>query len=337
MAAQVTQLGNLSDQHANQRESVISQLIKALLALWQDPGSWYDSNLIAGQAARSAQLVSSAQARTRTLTRSYANTLLKTLDAAPSKLPPIVSYYPRSGVTPLQVYSRPAVQFAYARSQGASVQEAHEVANQRLQDLAHSDVMLAERDEFQKVYKAAPKVIGYRRVIHPELSRSGTCGLCAVAATRFYKTGDLLPLHNLCDCDTMPVTEGDDPGFRLNDDDLKKIYAAAGDTTQGDFLKEVRISIDEHGELGPILVRQGQEFRSAKDVGRPAWVKPTPESIRAGQQAAQADTVEKLAAAQAALDAFDGKASDRVPLFRAVKYLQDLQTAQAAALKQRTT
>ena len=101
------------------------------------------------------------------------------------------------------------------------------------------------------------KVIGFRRVIRPELSKHGSCGLCVVAATNWYTIEHLKPIHHLCKCVTVPVTKDEDPGFRWNQEDLRRnldaIYGAAGGTTSGDKLKRIRVKITEHGELGSML------------------------------------------------------------------------------------
>lgn len=100
------------------------------------------------------------------------------------------------------------------------------------------------------------RVIGWRRVIRPELSMHGTCGLCVVAATQWYSRSNLKAIHHLCKCATLPVTKTADPGLRWNAEDLRRnldeIYGAGGGTA-GKKLKKIRVSVREHGELGPML------------------------------------------------------------------------------------
>ncbi|WP_382307296.1 hypothetical protein [Herbiconiux sp. UC225_62] len=342
MAASLERLDQVSTSHSAQQQSLILKLIKLLLGFWGDFDGWYDESLVIGQAARSATLVAAATRQARTLARSYTSITLADLDATPRTVPPMWDFYPRNGIGALEVYSRPAKQYVYARSQGATVEEAKKVANERLEHLATQDVKLATRDEERRIYEAAPKVIGYRRIVHPELSKSGTCGLCIVASARVYSTDDLMPLHGpSCNCDTLPITKGDDPGFRLNDDDLQKIYAAAGSTAAED-LQNTRISINEHGELGPVLVKKGDHFRSAADAGRPEYEKPTPETIRANYTAALDDAKSKLAdiqdayaelAAQpGAMDANSDLSVKRVALFRAQKFAAEHVAALTAGL-----
>lgn len=294
MAAEVQRLGAISDRHASSRESIILQLIKLLLGEWGDFSDARDDVASISKAARSATLVMSATSRMRLQARSHLQTAFSAAGERAS-LPKLVNPYPRSGVSALEVYQRPGRQFIWQLSQGATVQEARQLAETRLQAIAQEDLSLADRDESRRVFEEnRKKVLGYRRVIHPELSEHGTCGLCLVASQRIYSVEDLLDIHQPVEnCTVMPIFKGDDPGLRLNDDDLKKIYAAAGSTYAEDLLN-TRISVREHGELGPVLVKQGDHFRTAKEAGRPEYVKPTPESLRTANRDARAEAQTKL-------------------------------------------
>jgi hypothetical protein len=298
--ASVDRLGTISDRHAKQRDSIVAQLVKLLLGLWGDFGDSRDPDAVIALAAKSATLVSAATSRMRLQARSYNATVMRELGSKLT-LPKSINPYPRSNVSALEVYSRPSSQFIYALSRGSSVDDAVEVASDRLSGIAEQDVMLAERDEAQRIYDESSTVVGYRRVIHPELSRNGSCGLCLVASQRFYKSGELLPLHGGCNCTTMPIVVGDDPGFHLNKDDLDELYRAAGSKFGSDLLN-TRVTIYEHGELGPVLVKQGDHFRTPEEAGRPAFKKPTPEELRKQNEAALSSASKQLTDAAAELD-----------------------------------
>lgn len=255
------------EKHSTMSESVLLKLIAALFGLWSGFKHWDNPALVSGQAARSATIVDASLAQTRRLASSYTQTVLTDLDAAPKVMPKVEDIYPRSGTTELDVYSRPAEVYLYAISQGKTDEEALKMALARVKALAAMDTAAAERDAMATILAESPKVIGYRRSIHPELSRTGTCGLCMVAATQFYTLEELMPLHNECKCKTVPVTKDADPGLKLNEFDLKEIYNAAGSTAAAD-LKRTRVAVKENGELGPILVRDGQNFRDVKQVNR---------------------------------------------------------------------
>ncbi|AXQ62062.1 MuF-like minor capsid protein [Gordonia phage Float294] len=126
----------------------------------------------------------------------------------------------------------------------------------RLERMVNDDLGMANRSAFRNaVAAAAPGVItGYRRVLHPELATSGqSCGLCIAASTRVYKKKDLMPLHNLCNCEPVEIVAGRDVGQQINDEDLDTLYGAAGDSTDRQNLSNTKWKVFDHPELGPVL------------------------------------------------------------------------------------
>jgi hypothetical protein len=337
--ANLEKLKAASNRHAAQRDGVLEQLLKLLFGLWGTYDRWDDVDAVAGMVARTASLVDSATTKTQRVTRAYATAVLQELDALPKSLPPIPDGYPRANVTPFEVYSRPVEQYIWRRRNGGTMEEARRSFENRLTEIASADIAAADRDEAQNVYAASPRVTGYRRVIHPELSKSGTCGLCIVASAQVYSTDELMPLHGgSCNCDTLPITDRDDPGLRLNDDDLKTIYAAAGSTAAEDLVN-TRITITEHGELGPVLVKQGDHFKTAEDAGRPAFVKLTPEAVRAARSTERDVLLEQIDRAQARYDLMDKTLTNssadapRIALFRSVSFMRERATALESLLR----
>lgn len=168
---------------------------------------------------------------------------------------------------PADAYGRVADGYRFATTvKGDSPEKAQEKAAVRIANIAETDVTLAVRAQYQKTL-GEQKADAYRRVLHPELSETGPCGLCVVAADRTYKSEDLLPLHNRCCCEVLPVYGRLDPGLTLNGDDLARIYEAAGGNTR-EQLRQVRVVMTEHGELGPLLVRGEEHYRSPEEVAR---------------------------------------------------------------------
>jgi hypothetical protein len=163
------------------------------------------------------------------------------------------------------ILERPAALFRYVQSQGGL--DAASQASQRIDSLIDDNLMLAQRLAQQQVLAQAvnldaggnhrgrngAKITGYRRVIHPELSRGGTCGMCIAASDRIYKVAELLPIHAHCKCTIAAVTDEYDPADDLNAVDLNQLYKQAGGTSVA-HLKRTRYKVDEHGELGPVLV-----------------------------------------------------------------------------------
>lgn len=138
-------------------------------------------------------------------------------------------------------------------------------AEQKVEELVErmvsQDIAGASRNIYKHALDQIPesKVIGYRRVIHPELSKSGTsCGLCIVASTMEYTRAELLPIHSGCNCETCEIySVGDavfDPGGMINFEDLEVFYREAGNTTHGWSLKRHKYRVENHPEYGPTLV-----------------------------------------------------------------------------------
>lgn len=164
-------------------------------------------------------------------------------------------------------YVRPAQTYRYLESIGWPEDEALAGAIERADAQARTDVALARREQSKETLKAAgSSIIGYRRIIRPEASVSGSCGLCIVASQNEYSVEDLLPIHDRCKCEVMAITRDHDPGVMLNEGDLGVLYEAAGGTDSW-ALKELRVKFEEHGELGPVIVDARHRTKNA-GVGR---------------------------------------------------------------------
>lgn len=102
------------------------------------------------------------------------------------------------GVDPARVWERPAKTYRFERSMGRDHAEALDLAVQRAQTIAEDDLAHAMRISAAQHSQAADGVIGLRRVVHPEMSQGGSCGLCLAASDRIYKVATLLPIHANC-------------------------------------------------------------------------------------------------------------------------------------------
>nr|WP_052741235.1 hypothetical protein [Mycobacterium sp. UM_NZ2] len=163
-------------------------------------------------------------------------------------------------LTTVEVLNRPIRAIRYLESQGATRDEALQAATERLDVIVDDNLMLAQRFAESEVINLAAdqprsRIVGMRRVIHPELSRTGVCGLCIAAADRLYTVRELLPIHKRCKCTTAAVTEDYDPADELNAIDLSQLYTDAGGTSRA-HLKRTRYKTGQHGELGAVLVPQ---------------------------------------------------------------------------------
>lgn len=140
----------------------------------------------------------------------------------------------------------------------------------RMERMVNDDLAMASRTAARDAMLAG-KVTRYRRVLHPELNQTGvSCGLCVAASTRLYRVKDLMPIHNLCKCEPVPVVGGNDPGEQINMEDLGVLYDEAGGTTDGRELKAERYVVYEHPELGPVLRNAKHSMQAIKFSGREA-------------------------------------------------------------------
>lgn len=171
----------------------------------------------------------------------------------------------KSDAEPEKLMERAAEKYRYERSTGKDHITANDSAEQKIADLVDTNLILsarlAEQQTLKLVQDKDDRVIGYRRIIHPELSKGGVCGMCVAAADRVYKVSDLKPIHARCNCTVSPVTESHDPGLQLNYDDLNRLYEHAKEaapgarSTSAAALKRPRYKIHHHHEYGPVLQR----------------------------------------------------------------------------------
>ena len=142
---------------------------------------------------------------------------------------------------------------------------AEQKVEERAQRMVESDIQTTYRNTHANAMRKVPKtVLGYRRVVHPELNASGTsCGLCIVASTMVYSRSDLLPIHASCKCEVVEIYEisGElfDPGKQINEEDLRAFYHEAGQSTHGWDLKRQKYKVIDHPEYGPTLVNANEK------------------------------------------------------------------------------
>ncbi len=253
--------------HTKATLSLAEMAVRQLAALWitvdqmkPEGGAWYDGDLVRAAGAQAAMVMQTAINESRTEADAYIEQVLTELDIDWPEVEEIHTWEyereERSDVLIDEVAERPAEQRRYQTSIGKTDEEALAAAIDRAGVIAETDLADASRSRSQQVYRATAEITGYRRVIRPELSKTGTCGLCAVASHQRYRLDELMPIHDRCKCQTMPITEDEDPGGAINRADLNRLYEAAGSTLAQD-LKRVRLTTGEHGELGPLLTEHG--------------------------------------------------------------------------------
>jgi hypothetical protein len=264
-AAAVLAVRQVVEANARGRQALTDNLVAAVRALIEDFHAWYDDLAVRRLSRQIDALVGPAQRVMASQEDAYLAHVSSMLSGrAYRPVGQVAVGDLRKGMAPEAVYERLAVQFRYERSTGTDPAAALEHVLTRADVMNQMDVALAARSEAEKFF-TAHKVAGFRRVIHPELSKGGTCGLCIAASTRVYRADRLMPIHARCQCGVMPILGGWDAGDSLNNLDISQLYtdAAGGSQKSGTAmadLKRTRYQVDDHGELGPVLV--------PKDSGR---------------------------------------------------------------------
>lgn len=265
--ADLQALNRLVDAQAAARDTInnrVSQMVRDYVRAFN---GWYSDRQVAQMSKDIVRIVEAGQRTTVSLTDAYLARVVALevgRNVRPVGIKSDVAAL-RHGVKHTEVYERLGADYRYRVSEGNSPESALLATLARADAMAQMDLNLAMRDSAHGVFTRSTAIDGYRRVIHPEFSRSGTCGLCAAASDQIYDKKNLLPLHERCRCETLPIIGDNDPGRSLNQSELSDLYTAA-DSTEGSKLKRVRVTVEEHGELGPVLRVEGQHFRSPSDV-----------------------------------------------------------------------
>lgn len=257
----------LATRQAARQGRLTSRTIAQLGRLWAAVTNHGDPDQLATFVARASTVLRTAELATGRLTEAYLRQVLRQLDVTvPTSTLVNLPASLRGGVTLEEVLLRPAATVRYLQSTDTPRSTAVAEGLTRLGAIAATNLQLALTQATVNVLSQTPGTRGYRRILRPYLSRGGSCGLCIAAADRVYGRGDLMPIHAKCKCAVMPITRAGDPGLRLNQRDLDQLYRAAGDSTEGPRLKRTRYRVEQHGELGPVLVPAGQHFRGFDEV-----------------------------------------------------------------------
>lgn len=160
------------------------------------------------------------------------------------------------GGTPLDVvYRRPFGVARGALGKGASFNDAMDSARSRLVQTAATDVSLAARGARTEWMADDEQVTGWQRV-----TGGSCCALCAEAAVKMYRTGDLMPIHPGCSCISEPVVLGRRRQIQRDAPKIDDSPALADDAADPSVRPAQVVQIVEHGELGPVLYAAGDDF-----------------------------------------------------------------------------
>lgn len=166
-----------------------------------------------------------------------------------------------------EIYTRGFVTARIALSNGKPIDQALNEGAARIFNIARTDLQLAKTQTGLFVRGGNSNIVGYART----LSGSENCGLCYVASTQRYHKKDLLPIHPGCDCGEMPIYGNQDPGQVIDEANLEATHEAIA-TRFGASARDAReidyrlITIEQHGEIGPMLTVKGHKFTGPGSV-----------------------------------------------------------------------
>lgn len=103
------------------------------------------------------------------------------------------------GAPAAEVYARPFGVLGAAIAGGAEFSAAKASGGDYLDKLVSTDLQLAQTHSARDWMSNEPRVTGWQRVT------SGGCDFCQQAASRTYRTRDLMPIHEHCHCSVVPV------------------------------------------------------------------------------------------------------------------------------------
>lgn len=340
---QLASLTALVTAQAARRERFTTQAVATATNAVKGFKGWYDSTQITAWAAKVASQIEALQRAQAQSTDVYLARAISEMSGQRARPVGRVNVSDlRTGVTHAGAYARSADAYRWQQHQidafatvltstdpgqfdgldPVELVDPVDAAVQRAGAVADMDIQLADSHQTKASLSASKQITGWRRVIHPELARTGTCGLCIAASNRIYHVSDLRPIHPACHCTTLPIMGSADPGNSLNNLDLQTLYAHSG-STSGKALRQTRYSVDEHGELGPVLT--DGTFRTPSTVKADRQRRPsrTPEQQRevvqqilASQQAAQPIADQLAKSDPQKWGAYAGQLDDRVESLR---------------------
>lgn len=255
------------DAHSAARQVLTERAEAQVLRLVSGFDGWYDHPAISRLTAEVVRYVESAQRGLAQATDAYLSQVAT--EIVGRTIAPVGIIDPsglRQGVTHEGVYGRLADQYRYQTALGLPQSDVMAGVIARAKTMIATDMTLAFTHQSRRVMKSSRLIEGYRRVIRPEMSKTGTCGLCIAASDRIYDRADLLPIHDgSCHCTVLPIVGGHDPGRSLNQDELDYVYGESG-STRGDDLRNTQLQVKENGEIGPVLVQRGHAHRGPSDL-----------------------------------------------------------------------
>lgn len=252
------------DAYTDATDDTLADLVAAVLLAYEGVNV-YSPAAVAAAASEAADQSNTATLIAAGIASQYVAATASAIAETPFPTPPPGLLLIRGGADMRDVYERPAKMVRRLAANDVPLDEAWRQAMTYLENIADGDIRLAQRKALNDSMKALG-VTQYRRIVRPELAKSGqSCGLCITASDVIYNTSVLMPIHAHCNCTVMPIVGALDPGSSLNNLALGDLYGDAGGL-KGEQLKKVRYEVNVHGEWGNVLTRAGDAFTGPQDL-----------------------------------------------------------------------
>jgi hypothetical protein len=251
----------LADANMAQIRALTERATLLVRQAWWALGDWHSADAFL---ERVLPIITGAQIQTAAFTDAYLAALLSeamgTVIGSVGLAPEQVTNL-RQNTTMADAYARPFHTVWYQQSQGTEFPEALRLGLERAEHMLSLDIQLARTHASALILQETDGVQRYQRV----LSGSENCDICSVAAKHIYKKSSLMPIHTKCDCTVAPVIEGKPPlATRINQerDFTSPETETAGPEKVSPTKLNDEVGVEDHGELGPVLVRQQKTYQN---------------------------------------------------------------------------
>ncbi|HYJ21619.1 MAG TPA: hypothetical protein VEW07_06325 [Solirubrobacterales bacterium] len=243
----------LTEAHIEGEKRLRESLIEALARIWQSlPG--YDRENVDEWLSKALLVVLAAQRQSVALTNAY---LARAMERQPLglDLPELTGAGVRNGAAPEAVYERPFVTVWSALGAGTDWEQSVQDGLARATSTGAMDTQLSMRAAAMAIEEADTNLFGFRRVANPE-----ACIFCKEVDGAYVKGADgfVMGLHNHCGCGLEALREPHPGAVKLPDGTEIRAFAYGP-------LND-NVALEDHGELGPVLVDPNQHFTSQAEL-----------------------------------------------------------------------
>jgi hypothetical protein len=241
--------------------------VSAVESLWYNLPNYRDAD-IARFKSVAIPTVQGALSQMAALTAGYQSQVLREVDLnVPMVMLPREQIGAPRAVDPNVVYQRPATVLYTSLSRGSTMTTAVVAGFDRLRSLVQTDLQLVKVAQSDLSLSRGGVTLYKRRLTGLE-----NCDLCSIASTNTYSVGNLMPIHNGCDCTVEAIQVGGRPSqtVDLNLADkthghIAELEAVADDGGSAAAYRELT-EVSEHGEIGPYLRWRSDNFTGPDDL-----------------------------------------------------------------------